>query len=609
MSATATTPPTTEAAPAAAADTAPAPNSSLYVGDLHPEVTESHLFEIFSAVGTVASIRICRDNITRRSLGYGYVNFHQHEDAVRALDILNFEAVKGRPCRIMWSQRDPSLRKSGVGNIFVKNLEASIDNQQLYDTFSQFGNILSCKVSTDREGISRGYGFVHYDTDEAANRAISEANGMLLPEKPVYVAKFLRRSERRGVTAWTNCFVKNLPVEWDEAKLQSVFEPFGTVTSLVIRKDGEGASKGFGFVNMENHEDAVKATEGLNGLKVGDMEVTNTVKKDGEDGAEETVEEKITIDKCLFVGEHKSKKERERELASSHRAASMKQAERYAGRNIYVRNLDETVDDKRLLAEFSEWGSITSAVVMKDKEGASKGFGFVCFSSADEATKAVTNMNNKMIDRKPIYVALAQRKEVRKAQLDQMRRQQAMARGMGGMTGYPMNMGVYGPGGRPMAPPMNPMAYPGMPMMPRGGAPMGAGYPGRGGFGYRGRGRGGHRGGRGGHRGPAGGMPMPPMPMASPPAPVAPAAPTPVPAGPTALTAKALAAASPEERQNMIGERLYPLVAAMYPEQAAKITGMLLEMEIVDLLHLLESNTALQDKVNEAMEVLRVHQA
>ena len=68
--------------------------------------------------------------------------------AERALDTMNFDVIKVKPVRIM-SQRDPSLRKSGVGNIFIKNLDKSIDNNALYDTFSAFGNILSCKVSKD----------------------------------------------------------------------------------------------------------------------------------------------------------------------------------------------------------------------------------------------------------------------------------------------------------------------------------------------------------------------------------------------------------------------------------------------------------------------------
>jgi polyadenylate-binding protein len=76
-----------------------------------------------------------------------------------------------------------------------------------------------------------------------------------------------------------------------------------------------------------------------------------------------------------------------------------------------------------------------------------------------------------------------------------------------------------------------------------------------------------------------------------------------------ALTASALASASPEMQKNMIGERLYPLIHQSEPALAGKITGMLLEMDNSELLHLLESPEALNAKISEALQVLEAHQA
>ncbi|OQS05569.1 polyadenylate-binding protein 1-B [Thraustotheca clavata] len=600
----------TPAAPVASPQ--PFHTASLYVGDIHPDVTEALLFEIFNAVGPVASIRVCRDAVTRRSLGYAYVNFHNVSDAERALDTMNYTSIKGVPCRIMWSQRDPSLRKSGVGNIFVKNLDPSIDNKALYDTFSLFGNILSCKVAIDNtSGGSKGYGYVHYETAEAANEAIAKINGMLIAGSEVFVGHFQKRQDRPDLADWTNCYVKNIPHSWDDATLRKEFEPFGSITSCVVMKDASSeGNRGFGFVNFDDPESARKAVEALNEKIVAQ-----------DDGA----------DVALYVGKAQKRSERERELRQKFDLLKMERINKYQGVNLYVKNLDDQLNDDELREAFAGCGTITSCRIMKDPTGNSRGFGFVCFATPEEATKAVTDMNGKIVSGKPIYVALAQRKEVRRAQLEAQHAQQR-ASGMVVGRGMPMQQPpMYGAAPMFYAQPnqMPPQGRQGFvypqQMMPRGGMPRGP-MP------YR------QPGAPAGYGMPQyGGMPMQPQqrqprgrrPQGQVPAQMQPnqrnnrnnfkytanarnqpaVQEVPVVAGMEPLTSAALAAASPGMQKNMIGERLFPLIEKSQPELAGKITGMLLEMDNGELLHLLESPEALDSKIAEAIAVLEAHLA
>ncbi|XP_041725555.2 polyadenylate-binding protein 1A [Coregonus clupeaformis] len=607
------------------------PMASLYVGDLHQDITEAMLYEKFSPAGPILSIRVCRDMITRRSLGYAYVNFQQPADAERALDTMNFDVIKGRPLRIMWSQRDPSLRKSGVGNIFIKNLDKSIDNKALYDTFSAFGNILSCKVVCDENG-SKGYGFVHFETQEAAERAIEKMNGMLLNDRKVFVGRFKSRKEREaelGARAreFTNVYIKNFGEDMDDEKLRELFGKYvpGPALSIRVMTDDSGKSRGFGFVSFERHEDAQRAVDEMNGKDFNGRQV--------------------------YVGRAQKKGERQTELKRKFEQMKQDRMTRYQGVNLYVKNLDDGLDDERLRKEFSPFGTITSAKVMMEG-GRSKGFGFVCFSSPEEATKAVTEMNGRIVATKPLYVALAQRKEERQAHLtNQYMQRMATVRPVPNPvlnpyqpappSGYFMaaipqtqNRAAYystnqlaqlRPGPRWATQGVRPQHFQNMPNAMRPSAPrpqtFGAMRPSSSqvprmmagqrmatqALGQRPAGAAAASPVRmpqykyaAGVRNPQQHMASQPQVMQQPAVHVQ---------GQEPLTASMLAAAPPQEQKQMLGERLFPLIQNMHPSLAGKITGMLLEIDNSELLHMLESPESLRSKVDEAVAVLQAHQA
>jgi polyadenylate-binding protein len=69
-----------------------------------------------------------------------------------------------------------------------------------------------------------------------------------------------------------------------------------------------------------------------------------------------------------------------------------------------------------------------------------------------------------------------------------------------------------------------------------------------------------------------------------------------------------LAAASPEQQKQMLGERLYMLIIPTQPQLAGKITGMLLEgLDTAELLGLIDSPLALDEKIKLALEALQKH--
>jgi polyadenylate-binding protein len=274
----------------------------------------------------------------------------------------------------------------------------------------------------DENGNSRGFAFVHYETGEAADAAIKAVNGMLLNDKKVYVGHHISKKERQSKVEeqraqFTNIFVKNLDPDFTQTELEDLFKPFGEIVSAALGSDEAGSSKGFAFVSFTSHEAARAAVDEVNDRDIKGRKV--------------------------FVGRAQKRAERDEELRRVHEERRLENESKNAGVNLYVKNIDDEWDDDRLRTEFDFAGTITSAKIMRDDKGVSRGFGFVCFSQPDEATRAVQDMNGKMIGTKPLYVSLAQKKEVRRQALESQmqqrnaqRLQYAAANGMGGPQGY-----------------------------------------------------------------------------------------------------------------------------------------------------------------------------
>ena len=151
------------------------------------------------------------------------------------------------------------LRKSGVGNIFLKNLDKEIDNKALYDTFSQFGNI-SAKVATDMQGQSKG-GFVQFDT-AGTEGAISKVNDVDERQagvrRSVPATRRARWRPRRSTTSTSRTCTSPSPRTCSARCSRS------TARSPPSSYEAEEV-KGFGFVCFEDTEAVKKAVEELDG--------------------------------------------------------------------------------------------------------------------------------------------------------------------------------------------------------------------------------------------------------------------------------------------------------------------------------------------------------
>ncbi|GMP38368.1 hypothetical protein CsSME_00009633 [Camellia sinensis var. sinensis] len=257
--------------------------------------------------------------------------------------------------------------------LYVSDLDTSVTESQLYDLFNKQGEVISVRIARDLvTQRSFGYGFIYYANRENARRAFELLNLHVLNGKPLRIAY-----SPGGVG---KIFIKNLDKAIGHHELYHVFSEVGDILSCKMAKDDSGQSKGYGFVLYDSEEGRRSTIEKLNGI--------------------------VLNGKPVYVEPFCHKNEREMLL------------EKAKGTNLYVRNLSTSITEEDLKKIFGEFGTISSAAVMKDADGNSKCFGFVNFESADDVARAIESLNGQNIDNNnEWYVAIAQKKSDRELEL------------------------------------------------------------------------------------------------------------------------------------------------------------------------------------------------
>ncbi|MDR3736453.1 MAG: hypothetical protein P4L10_13070 [Acidobacteriaceae bacterium] len=281
-----------------------------------------------------------------------------------------------------------------TGNSFVKNLPADYKSKELYDLFAPFGKIFSCRVKYTGNGKCKGYGYVQFETKEAAEKAMAAINGKEIKGAKIEVCPFKAREARNSsITMYNNLFVKCIPKKYTNEQLRALFESYGEIISAVVIKERADApeNRGFGFVCFKKTEDAKTAEEKMKSFVL--------------EGAQ------LYVCRALSKEEHK-KKMREERLKT------------FKDCNLYVKNLPDEVNDDTLKKAFEPFGQVLSARVMLEKkldpttgklEYKSKNFAFVCFGNKESAKKALETVPTQQIFGRTLYVAVAEKKEDRVA--------------------------------------------------------------------------------------------------------------------------------------------------------------------------------------------------
>ncbi len=399
--------------------------SILFVSGLDKKVNENMLYQLFNEY-CVSYIKIAKDHITRESFGYAFIGFKNKVKAEQALQNLNYSRLCQKTLRISWYNREPNnFRNHPENNIFVKNISKDVTPREFDEYFSKFGNIISAKIAEDEEGESMGYGFVLYENEENAKKAIAECHGKIWKNKKLFVCQFQKNRPRKPLR-FNNLYVRNIPKNWSEDDVRNYFSKYGEISSMLVKSpDPSKLNKNLPEEkrkNIINHKYAFVCYKSLDGpaenavakvpyLKLFDESYNKKIEEFAEILRKQKVKEENVYKCACYIDENKltekinnprelkkiiddfnkliddnegeyvikdktdrlyccqalKRSERDKKLKKLYERIKKKIKEKYKFCNLYVKNLPADFTDQKLIDLFGKYGPIRSAKVVKNE--------------------------------------------------------------------------------------------------------------------------------------------------------------------------------------------------------------------------------------------------
>ncbi|KAG8445025.1 hypothetical protein GDO86_009967 [Hymenochirus boettgeri] len=341
---------------------------SVFVGNLNSSKDFEELKDALRKFFTKNDLSV-QDIRIGSSKKFGYVDFSSEEEVEKALN-LSGGKIHGSEVKIekaMTFDKNKVVenkKERDARTLFVKNIPYSTTTEDLQDIFE---NAKDIRIPVGKDGASKGIAYVEFNTEAEAEKVLEEKQGAEMEGRSLFIDftgdKSQSSAVRRAGESKT-LVVNNLSYSATEESLQEVFEK---ATSIRIPQN-QGRSKGFAFVEFSTVEDAKEAMDSYNNTDIEGRSIRLEFSQSGAQGGG--------------------------------RGANSK--------TLFVRGLSEDTTEETLKEAFD--GSVGARIVTDRETGASKGFGFVDFSTAEDAKAAKEAMEDGEIDGNKVTLDFAKPK-------------------------------------------------------------------------------------------------------------------------------------------------------------------------------------------------------